>query len=226
MGFPPVRAVRNNTAGSVPGQVPGGRRDAGPYIGERGVSLSVPSVLQERHSACLGDGRQYLSYWRYLPGHPERDRALQPDRKRDASRRLDTSVWRSDWLRGGSPAPGSGLRTVGTAGCEKLTYSLQNRFVREEGFWVEGENGAAQEKEGTREQVHDARADPARGNRHGSRIRRGHGWGAGQARGGLRQPPPVHSREDDASAGEIVPSPHRRRGLLRYRRHRGRNPGN
>src|SRR6185503_729100 len=66
--IPPVRSVRYHPPGSVPGEVPGGRRDPGPYLGERGLSVAVPSVLEERDTACLGDRREHLSDRRHLPG--------------------------------------------------------------------------------------------------------------------------------------------------------------
>ena len=63
-------------------------------------------------------------------------------------------------------------------------------------------------------------ADPARGHRHGSRVPALRRPQAGQARGRVRRSPLVHPRAPHASHGDLVPSPYRRRGLLRHRRHR------
>src|SRR6478672_9188554 len=64
--FPPVRSVRNNPPCGVPGEVPGGCWDDGSHFSEWRLSVAFPSVLEERHSACLGNRRQHLSHWRRL----------------------------------------------------------------------------------------------------------------------------------------------------------------
>src|SRR3954465_5087430 len=157
--IPPVRSVRNNATGGVPGEVQGGRWDDGPHLGERWLPVAVPPFLEERYSARLGNRRQYLSDWRHVPRQPECGRALQPDRATDASRDLDATLRNADRLRGRSFAPGPRLCAVGAAGCEELTKSLRQRVVIGEELWVKEENGA-EEEERSGEQVIHPRADP------------------------------------------------------------------
>src|SRR5207244_11743806 len=106
------------------------------------------------------------------------------------------------------------LCAVGATGREKLTKSFRKRVTHIGARWLGRQNGAAEEEERTGEQVIHARADSARGDRYGSRIRRDHRWRAGKTGGQLRQPAQDHSREDDAPQRPVISSAHRRGSLL------------
>src|SRR5205085_9733798 len=149
-------------------------------------SLAVPSVLQERDPARLGNGSKHLPDRWHLSGQSNRDRAVQLDCEGDASPNLDEAVRRPDWILGRPPSPRPRLCAVGPTRCEKLTKSFLKRVTEYAAPWVTKEHGAAEEEERTREQISHLRADPARGNRHGSRIRRDHGRSAGKTGGRIR----------------------------------------
>ena len=125
--FSPVRSVRYNTPCSVSGAVPGSGWYAGAHLSQRGLSIALPSLFQKCHSARLGNGRQHLPHWRHLPGQSKRDRAVQPDRQRNPSRRLDAAVWSPVRIRGRPPSPRPRLCALSASRCEKLTRSFPKR---------------------------------------------------------------------------------------------------
>ena len=201
--------------------------NSGAHLGERGLSVALPSLLEERDAAHLGDGGQHLSYRRHLPRQPERDRALQPHRPADAAGYLDASLRGSERLRGRPSPPRPRLRAVGAAGCEKLNGSLQIIAKFEAGSLVQCEYGrrcskkkkGPENKSSTRERIQLAAIGMEAEFAvivDGEQV---------QAGGRVRQPARVRSRQDDAPEGQLVSPAHRRRGLLRHRRDRGRDAG-